>query len=166
MVAKRCPCFSRHRSHRGRLHRRRRSIVALAILGFGDICQSDLLFLYGHSLRGMQRLASVGSRSGSLCRRHMSERYFRLFFASVRLQTILCRPILLLKKAQAKRKETGDERYYAPIEKIKLSVSKRLENILGRPFKVLFAEPMLMAITIYMSVRNCTSPFSAPLSGD
>ena len=95
----------------------------------------------------------------------MSERYFRTFFASVRFQTILFRPILLVKKAQAKRKETGDERYYAPMEKIKLPISKRLEKILGRPFKVLFAEPMLMAITLYMSVSNCTSLFSAPLSG-
>ena len=46
---------------------------------------------------------------------------------------------------------TGDERYYAPLE-AKISFSKQVENILAKPFKILFREPMLLAITIYMSV--------------
>lgn len=80
IVNERSPCFSRHRSDRGRLHRRRRSIVALAVLGVGDICKSEFLFPCEQFLKGIQRLASVGSRFGSLCRRHMSERYFLHFF--------------------------------------------------------------------------------------
>ncbi|KAJ7038322.1 major facilitator superfamily domain-containing protein [Mycena alexandri] len=60
-------------------------------------------------------------------------------------------PVLLAKSAQKKREETGDSRFYAPMEKIKLSIWERVENVLARPFKVLFQEPMLIAITLYMS---------------
>jgi multidrug resistance protein len=60
-------------------------------------------------------------------------------------------PVLLVKKAQKIRKETGDERYYAPVEAIKLPIGPRLYNILAMPFKILFLEPMLIAITIYQS---------------
>ena len=34
-----------------------------------------------------------------------------------------------------------------------MRLSERLKHILGRPFIVLFREPMLLAITVYMSVR-------------
>ena len=60
-------------------------------------------------------------------------------------------PILLKKRAQALRKSTGDERYYSAIERENLHWAKRLENILGRPFIMLFREPMLFAVTLYMS---------------
>ncbi|KAI0788630.1 MFS general substrate transporter [Abortiporus biennis] len=60
-------------------------------------------------------------------------------------------PILLVKKAKKLRKETGDDRYWAPLEKLDLSFAKRVEHILARPFKILFLEPMLLAITLYMS---------------
>ena len=63
-----------------------------------------------------------------------------------------CRPYLLVKRAQKLRKETGDDRYWAPLEKKKLSFKQRLEVILLRPFKIFFREPMLIAVTIYMSV--------------
>src|ERR1700712_721655 len=49
------------------------------------------------------------------------------------------------------RKDTGDDNYYAPIEKVKMTFSKRLETILFRPVKMFCTEPMLFAITIYMS---------------
>jgi multidrug resistance protein len=60
-------------------------------------------------------------------------------------------PVLLAKKAQRLRKETGDERYYAPIEVRNVPIGRRLYNILAMPFKILFLEPMLLAITIYQS---------------
>ena len=63
-------------------------------------------------------------------------------------------PVLLVRKAQQKRKETGDSRYYAPMEANKLDIGQRLYNILAMPFKILFLEPMLMAITVYMSVSS------------
>ena len=57
-----------------------------------------------------------------------------------------------MKRAKKLRKETGDNQYWAPLEKSKMTVSARLKHILGRPFIVLFREPMLIAITLYMSV--------------
>lgn len=61
----------------------------------------------------------------------------------------------MIKKAERLRKETGDSRYYAPMEKEeKLPLGKRIYEIVGRPFKILVQEPMLIAVTIYMSVRR------------
>ncbi|EMD35874.1 hypothetical protein CERSUDRAFT_52884 [Gelatoporia subvermispora B] len=60
-------------------------------------------------------------------------------------------PILLVREAKKKRKETGDEQWWAPIEKQKLSFSQHMQRILARPFLILFQEPMLIAIVIYMS---------------
>jgi len=62
------------------------------------------------------------------------------------------RPRLSALAAQKKRKETGDNRYYAPIERKRASLSQRARDIVGKPFKILFSEPMLVAITIYQSV--------------
>jgi hypothetical protein len=61
-------------------------------------------------------------------------------------------PILLKHKAERKRKETGDDRWYAAVETIQISRSERIKGIVFKPFKMLFFEPMLMAITIYTSV--------------
>jgi hypothetical protein len=58
----------------------------------------------------------------------------------------------LAEKAKRLRKETGDLRYYAPIEKQKWSFIERLENVIAKPFVILVREPMLIAITAYMSV--------------
>ncbi|KAF8269310.1 major facilitator superfamily domain-containing protein [Lactarius quietus] len=60
-------------------------------------------------------------------------------------------PVLLARKAQRIRKETGDERYYAPIEERNVPIGHRLYSIFAMPFKILFLEPMLLAITIYQS---------------
>lgn len=66
------------------------------------------------------------------------------------------KPTLLVKKAQAKRLETGDLRYYALLERQEVNFKKRVENILARPFVILFHEPMLIAITLYHSfVYGC-----------
>ncbi|KAL1707414.1 major facilitator superfamily domain-containing protein [Schizophyllum commune] len=60
-------------------------------------------------------------------------------------------PVILKRKAERLRKETGDDRYYALIETNKISFTKRLEHIVARPFRIMFTEPMLLAVTIYMS---------------
>ncbi|EMD36323.1 hypothetical protein CERSUDRAFT_115253 [Gelatoporia subvermispora B] len=61
-------------------------------------------------------------------------------------------PILLLRKARQKRVQTGDHRYYAPMETYHLvAFSDRLKQTLLRPFKMLFQEPMLAATTVYTS---------------
>lgn len=73
--------------------------------------------------------------------------------------TTIYRPVLLVAKAKRLRKETGDERYYAPLERVKRTAVQSLEHTLARPFKMLFTEPMLIAMTAYMSVglsvRGC-----------
>lgn len=55
------------------------------------------------------------------------------------------------------RKNTGDKRYYAAMETNSMTFVDRLEAILARPFKILFQEPILFVLTIYMSVRDITS---------
>ncbi|KAI0283386.1 major facilitator superfamily domain-containing protein [Russula aff. rugulosa BPL654] len=60
-------------------------------------------------------------------------------------------PVLLARKAKRIRKETGDNRYYAPKEVDKPDIGLRLYNILAVPFKILFLEPMLIAIVVYQS---------------
>jgi len=65
-------------------------------------------------------------------------------------------PVILKKKAQALRKSTGNDKYHAAAETKRMSFKENIENILGRPFKILFQEPMLIAITLYMSfVYGC-----------
>lgn len=68
-------------------------------------------------------------------------------------------PLILKRKAQRKRDETGDDRYFAPIEARKRTMVQLTESILARPFKMLFYEPMLLAITIYMSVSSRADQF-------
>ena len=76
------------------------------------------------------------------------------FFIDESLICLSVSPIILAKKAQLLRKKTGDDRYYAPIEKEEdLPLLVQLNHIVARPFKVLFQEPMLIAVTLYMSVR-------------
>ncbi|KAG8685542.1 hypothetical protein FRC08_013054 [Ceratobasidium sp. 394] len=60
-------------------------------------------------------------------------------------------PIILKQRAQKLRKTTGDQRYFSAIERENLHWTKRLENILGRPFIMIIQEPMLLAVTLYMS---------------
>lgn len=61
-------------------------------------------------------------------------------------------PTILVRIARQKRKETGDDRWYAPLERRPAqSWAKRVNDILLKPFVILALEPMLMAITIYMS---------------
>ncbi|KAK7468768.1 hypothetical protein VKT23_003269 [Stygiomarasmius scandens] len=65
-------------------------------------------------------------------------------------------PVLLARLAKKKRKETGDNRYYAPSERLTKTMSQRVEAILARPFKLLVLEPMMWASTAYMSfVYGC-----------
>lgn len=59
----------------------------------------------------------------------------------------------MVKKAKVLRAKFNDDGYYAPIEREdKISLSARLEKIIARPFKMLAQEPMLLAITVYISV--------------
>ncbi|KAG6819299.1 hypothetical protein H0H93_013217 [Arthromyces matolae] len=63
-------------------------------------------------------------------------------------------PVLLLYKARQKRKETKDIRFYAAIEKNVMTPLQRAEKIFARPFVIFIQEPMLVAITTYISVST------------
>jgi hypothetical protein len=58
-------------------------------------------------------------------------------------------PILLKKKAQKLRKETGDERWLAPTEKVSKSVAKAVTLSLLRPFELLMFEYMCLLLDVY-----------------
>ncbi|KAH8108013.1 MFS general substrate transporter [Cristinia sonorae] len=60
-------------------------------------------------------------------------------------------PILLVRKAERTRKETGEQRWWAPLERRDVPLKQRIEQVVARPFQVLIQEPMVIAITIYMS---------------
>lgn len=58
---------------------------------------------------------------------------------------------LLQKKAKRLRKETGDDRYVAPVELRKIDWWKFPGQVLGKPIKMIIVEPMLLAVTVYIS---------------
>ncbi|WVR09419.1 hypothetical protein IAU60_006486 [Kwoniella sp. DSM 27419] len=60
-------------------------------------------------------------------------------------------PKILAIKAKKLRKETGESRWYAPLERADHSWKARVNDILFKPFIILALEPMLMAVTLYMS---------------
>ena len=60
-------------------------------------------------------------------------------------------PVLLVRKAERLRKETGQP-WFAPLEKQKTGLKTRLNDVCVRPFVMLVEEPMLAAITLFMSV--------------
>ncbi|WRT68612.1 uncharacterized protein IL334_005590 [Kwoniella shivajii] len=60
-------------------------------------------------------------------------------------------PKILAQKAKKLRKDTQEERWYAPLEKQDHRWQSRLYDILAKPFIMLALEPMLLAVTMYMS---------------
>ncbi|WFD31945.1 hypothetical protein MSPP1_002987 [Malassezia sp. CBS 17886] len=57
----------------------------------------------------------------------------------------------LRRKAQRLRKETGDNRYIAPIEMRNLELGPTVKRVLLEPVILFFKEPMLIAVTVYIS---------------
>ena len=60
-------------------------------------------------------------------------------------------PQRLQMKAKRLRKETGDDRYVAPVELRKIEWWKLPGQVIGKPIKMIIVEPMLLATTIYIS---------------
>jgi hypothetical protein len=60
-------------------------------------------------------------------------------------------PVLLKRKAQHLRKETGNEAFYHPQEKIKLSPKTIVTQHFLRPLLMLTTEPMVACIALYAS---------------
>ncbi|KAF6819642.1 bicyclomycin resistance [Colletotrichum musicola] len=61
-------------------------------------------------------------------------------------------PIVLRDKARKIRKETGDERWKAPVEKSTKSVAKTIGLSLMRPFQLLIYEPMVLNLCIFSAI--------------
>ncbi|KIW99043.1 uncharacterized protein Z519_00706 [Cladophialophora bantiana CBS 173.52] len=61
-------------------------------------------------------------------------------------------PVVLRKKAQKMRKETGDERFKAPIEVYEKSIFWTVVRSLYRPFMLLFLEPMCFNLCLFSSI--------------
>jgi len=61
-------------------------------------------------------------------------------------------PIMLRRKAQKLRKDTGEERWIAPIEKSDKSISKTVLISLYRPMQLLFLEPMCFNLCLFSAI--------------
>ncbi|POV94904.1 hypothetical protein PSHT_15959 [Puccinia striiformis] len=73
-----------------------------------------------------------------------------LFTAAVFLETYS--PILLSRKAKKIRKETGDLKFYSAHEKADYSFKAVVRRTIFRPFEMIFTEPILMFVTIYLAL--------------
>lgn len=61
-------------------------------------------------------------------------------------------PVLLRNKARKLRKETGNDQWYAPIEKMDRSISQTILRSIYRPFLLLTLEPMCLNLCIYSAI--------------
>ncbi|KAJ5230394.1 hypothetical protein N7489_011102 [Penicillium chrysogenum] len=61
-------------------------------------------------------------------------------------------PVLLRRKAQKLRQETGDDRWKAPIEKLQRSVARTVMNSMYRPILLLTLEPMCLCLCIFSAI--------------
>ncbi len=68
---------------------------------------------------------------------------------------LLHSPLLLARKAERIRRETGDPRYRASFELLqKPTLLARLHTTLAKPFVLFAREPALIAVTVYLSVSG------------
>ena len=103
---------------------------------------------------------TIGPFVGSLCVVHLGWRWteyieamwvaaviaFGLFFMPE-----VYSPVLLKRKAQRLREETGDDRYWHPHESQKINLNNIVTKYLSRPLRMLLTEPMITCIAIYAS---------------
>ena len=60
-------------------------------------------------------------------------------------------PVLLKRKAERLRKETGDNRYWHPHESQKIKLENVVSKYLSRPARMLLTEPMVTCMALYAS---------------
>ncbi|KAL1618044.1 hypothetical protein SLS56_010749 [Neofusicoccum ribis] len=103
----------------------------------------------------------VGPLVGGFINQHTSWRwtfYVMLIWAGAQLALIVFlvpetyHPVLLRRKSQKLRAETGNEAWKAPIEKLDKSVSQTLLWSCVRPFQLLVFEPMCLNLCILSSI--------------
>lgn len=61
-------------------------------------------------------------------------------------------PVVLRNKARKRRKETGEQRWKAPIEVMERSVTMTVLRSLYRPFLLLFLDPMCFNLCLFSSI--------------
>ncbi|KAJ5142135.1 Vacuolar protein sorting-associated protein 62 [Penicillium atrosanguineum] len=61
-------------------------------------------------------------------------------------------PVLLRRKAQKLRKETGDDRWIAPIEKMHRTIAQTVLRSMYRPILLLVLEPMCLNLCIFSAI--------------
>jgi MFS family permease len=61
-------------------------------------------------------------------------------------------PTILSKRAKKMRKELNDDKYVTELELNERPLAERLRIFLIRPFLLLFREPIVLFIALYMSV--------------
>ncbi|EED23554.1 MFS multidrug transporter, putative [Talaromyces stipitatus ATCC 10500] len=61
-------------------------------------------------------------------------------------------PVLLKRKAIRLRKDTGDQRYYAALEKLDRSVAQTVIRSCYRPMLLLTLEPMILCLCLYSAI--------------
>lgn len=61
-------------------------------------------------------------------------------------------PVLLRDKARKLRKDTGDERWIAPMERHNKSIPKTIALSLKRPFQLLFLESMVLLLCLFSAI--------------
>ncbi|KKY14154.1 putative benomyl methotrexate resistance protein [Diplodia seriata] len=103
----------------------------------------------------------IGPLVGGFINQYTSWRwtfYVMLIWAGAQLAAIVFlvpetyHPVLLRRKAQKLRAETGEEAWKAPIEKLDKSVSQTLLWSCVRPFQLLVFEPMCLNLCILSSI--------------
>ncbi|KAI0394552.1 MFS general substrate transporter [Xylariaceae sp. FL0594] len=77
---------------------------------------------------------------------------FALFLVLLFLAPETYHPIKLREKARLLRKETGDERWKAPMEKSTRSIPRTIGLSLLRPFQLLIFEPMCLLLSLLSAV--------------
>lgn len=104
---------------------------------------------------------SIGPLIGGFINQYSSWRwtfYVILIWSAVNLGMIFLfvpetyHPVLLRNKARKLRKETGDDRWKAPMEKTNKSIPKTIGYSLLRPFQLLFLEPMCLNLCLFSAI--------------
>ncbi|KAK2762839.1 hypothetical protein FQN54_001014 [Arachnomyces sp. PD_36] len=103
----------------------------------------------------------LGPLVGGFINYHTSWRwtfYVLIIWTGAVLVSIVClvpetyHPVLLSRKAERLRRETGDERWIAPVEKLERSVFQTVLRSIYRPMVLLTMEPMCLNLCIFSAI--------------